>query len=437
MPNGNVLSTQPYKGTQDFFPEDMRVRRHIFETWRKVCESFGYEEYQTPLMEEAAIYRAKSGDEVGGKELFTLTDLAGRELAIRPEMTPSVTRMVARRYAQWAKPIRLFNISNFARNERPQRGRNREFWQLNFDIFGEGSHLADVEILWMALEIMDAFNPPSGSFVVKLNSRKLINSFLETLKIQASDKVLVTRLMDKYEKLTEVEFAEYAVEVGVGQEDLNRIYAWMQLDSLPTLTEQFPEISQTEGYQELLSIYASIRELGYSEDRVVFAPGLVRGFDYYDGMVFEVFDTHPENTRSLFGGGRYNGLAGLFGIEPFPAVGCAPGDETLALFLRSWDIVPQKSHFVVFVPQLTDSSNMVLQTAHQLRYTGIAVVNGLKKVSIVNALKEADQKGYEWVVLLGQDEVTKGDYTLKNMKTGDQSSYPSVEEIAKVIQSSR
>ena len=162
----------------DWFPEEYTIRKYIFDTWRKVCISFGYEEYLAPLLEDADIYRKKSGGDVGGKELTIVTDRAGRELAIRPEMTPSVTRMISQIYTSNPKPIRYFSIANFYRNQKPQRGRNREFWQLNYDIFGTNDIDADVEIIQIGVEIMLAFNPPKGSFVAKVNNRKLIDYIL-------------------------------------------------------------------------------------------------------------------------------------------------------------------------------------------------------------------------------------------------------------------
>ena len=159
-----VLSNQEPKGTQDWSPEEFLLRKYIFDTWRRVCLRYGFEEYLTPLVESAEIYRAKSGEDVGGKELVTFTDLGGRELSIRPEMTPSVVRMLTKNYASSSKPIKYFSIANFMRNEKPQRGRNREFWQLNCDIFGSESFLADLEILQMALDLVLEFDPPQNSF---------------------------------------------------------------------------------------------------------------------------------------------------------------------------------------------------------------------------------------------------------------------------------
>ncbi len=420
---------------QDFFPEEMRIRRYIFDTWRRVCEQFGYEEYQTPLLEEAAVYRAKSGDEVGGKELFTLTDQGERELAIRPEMTPSVTRLVARRYQQWPKPIRLFNISNFARQERPQRGRNREFWQLNFDIFGEESLMADVEILTMAIEIMLAFGSPERSFVVRINSRVLLQEVLtDVVGISTDKQQEVTRLMDKSGKMSPETFAAAAEEVGLTSNQIAKLQEFLALEGMDQMMT-FQNLSNYEGLRQVEFLISQFVKLGYPEWAVQFAPSLVRGFDYYDGMIFEVFDTNPENPRSLFGGGRYNGLASLFGVENFPAVGCAPGDETLALFLNSWGIAPDLSEQkTVYIPALSDDVVYYFGLGKALRQQGVTVVNGLSAVSIGNALSEANKKAYDWVLIVGEQERQSDEFSVKNLLTGEQTTVNSLEDVVKMIQ---
>ncbi|NBO17470.1 MAG: histidine--tRNA ligase family protein, partial [Proteobacteria bacterium] len=203
-----MISTNPYKGTKDFYPEEMLIQNYIFEGWRKVCQSHGFLEYQTPIIENAEIYRAKSGEDVGNKELFTFSDMAERDLALRPEMTPSVTRMVSAKYKEMSKPIKLFSIGSFYRNEKPQKGRNREFWQLNADIFGDETIYSDVEVLNLSMSIMNHFKAPAESFLININHRNLINSFLDTLNIKESDKIQTIRVIDKYEKLKDNQFKE-------------------------------------------------------------------------------------------------------------------------------------------------------------------------------------------------------------------------------------
>ena len=169
------ISNQELKGFKDWYPEEMLLRSYIFSKWREVCLSYGFSEYLGPLLENANIYRAKSGEDIGGKELMVFVDQGSRELAIRPEMTPSVVRMVSKIYQSSVKPLKLFSIANFIRNEKPQRGRNREFWQLNCDVFGDKNNFSDLEILQMSIDIMLAFNPPKDSFILKINHRELID----------------------------------------------------------------------------------------------------------------------------------------------------------------------------------------------------------------------------------------------------------------------
>ncbi|MFA5024624.1 MAG: ATP phosphoribosyltransferase regulatory subunit, partial [Patescibacteria group bacterium] len=200
-----VLSNQEPKGTADWLPEEFLIRKYIFDSWRKICLRYGFEEYLTPLVESADIYRAKSGEDIGGKELVTFNDLGGRELSIRPEMTPSVMRMVTKVYGSSPKPLKYFSIANFMRNEKPQRGRNREFWQLNCDIFGSDELSADVEILQLSLDLMLEFDPPQDSFVLALNNRRLIDAVLElsgAAKLKEAEKLTVVRTLDKWAKLS-------------------------------------------------------------------------------------------------------------------------------------------------------------------------------------------------------------------------------------------
>lgn len=297
----NLLSNQPPKGTYDWLPEEFAVRKYIFDTWRRVCKQFGFEEYLTPGIESAEVYRAKSGEDIGGKELMVFTDKAGRELALRPEMTPSVTRMTTRFYEAAPKPIKLFSIANFFRNEKPQKGRNREFWQLNYDVFGEESIYADVEVLMVALEVMLSFNPPANSFVLKINHRKLIDYVLKLAEVDPEKITEVVRILDKFEKLSSEDFEKRLQELGVAEKGFEVIYKLMKSGSSEELLQNLPEIGESEAYKEVTTLLETLRGLGYG-DYISFLPNVVRGFDYYDGMIFEAYDLNTENSRSLFGG---------------------------------------------------------------------------------------------------------------------------------------
>jgi len=421
-----ALSNQEPKGTRDWLPEEFLIRKYIFDTWRKVCLRYGFEEYLTPLVEGADIYRAKSGEDIGGKELVTFTDLGGRELSIRPEMTPSVTRMVTKVYAASPKPLKYFSIANFMRNEKPQRGRNREFWQLNCDTFGSDSLAADIEILQLALDLMLEFNPPKKSFSIAINNRKLINTVLELSgadKLSKENKTLVVRTLDKWVKLAPSDIKERLVEAGLEPDGIEILEKFMTSASLDELLNALPQLKDDAGILETISIITALQDLGYG-DWLEFNPAVIRGFDYYDGMVFEVFDHNLENNRAMFGGGRYNGLAEIFGEKNFPAVGFAPGDETTRLFLESWNLIdqiagtrPEKYYLPLLSSSLLPKFNVL---AKKLRAQGMNILVGLEEQKLGKALELANKKGISQVIIFGEEEAVKGVYKIKNMTKGEE-----------------
>lgn len=421
-----ALSNQEPKGTRDWLPEEFLIRKYIFDTWRRVCLRYGFEEYLTPLVEGADIYRAKSGEDIGGKELVTFTDLGGRELSIRPEMTPSVTRMVTKVYTASPKPLKYFSIANFMRNEKPQRGRNREFWQLNCDTFGSDNISSDIEILQLALDLMLEFNPPKKSFSVAINNRKLIDAVLILCgaeKLSKENKTIVVRTLDKWAKLSSSDIKERLLEAGLEARGIDILQKFMTSASLGDLLKTLPSLKADSGLLETLSIIEALRELGYG-DWIEFNPAVIRGFDYYDGMVFEVFDKNPENNRAMFGGGRYNGLAEIFGEKNFPAVGFAPGDETTRIFLESWKLIDQISSTrpeKYYLPLLekTLSSN-VNKLAKQLRSSGMNILVGLEEQKIGKALELANKKNISQVIIFGADEASRGIYKIKDMAKGEE-----------------
>lgn len=415
------LSNIPYKGTNDYFPTDFQKLQYIFSIWREICLKYGYKEYLTPVLERSEIYEEKSGEDIK-RELFTLTDSGERRLSLRPEMTPSVTRMVTRIYGKEIKPLKLFSIANFFRGERPQKGRDREFWQLNVDIFGEQSILADLEILMMALDIMFAFGAPESSFILKLNNRKLINFlFDEVLKVEdQSLKIEVTRKMDKFQKLPREEFENSLREIGLKDPQVRSTVIWMTF-SLDQLEMEFPKITASEGYQETKFLLDQLKKLGY-EEFVTYNADLIRGFDYYDGSIFEVFDLNPDFSRSVFGGGRYNGLAELFGSQKIPAVGFAPGSP-ISIFLDNWNLWPDfsKEGHVYFLPILQEEDlDKILSLTSKLRHAGLKIETSSEIMSLTKALSYANKKGLKDVIIYGSDEIKFGCYKVKNMDTGEQ-----------------
>jgi len=417
-----ILSNQEVKGTKDWLPDEFFIRNYIFSKWREVCLSYGFSEYLTPILENADIYRAKSGEDIGIKELMVFTDQAGRDLAIRPEMTPSVSRMVSKIYQSSPKPLKLFSIANFVRNEKPQRGRNREFWQLNCDVFGENNFLSDLEILQLSLDLMLAFNPPKKSFVLKINSRKLIDDLFALLNLPENKKIALTRLMDKYAKLSKGDFVKSMKEIGLSENNVKRIDDFLNAESIDDLVDKITELKNRESIEEIKKIMKNLSDLGYQE-YLLFSPSLIRGFDYYDGLIFEIFDNHKDNNRAMFGGGRYNGLAELFGSVSFPAIGFAPGDETFKIFLESWNILPQVNIYQdnYYLPLLSEKladENFIL--AKKLRSENKKVEQGLNLLKIGKALEYANKKGLGKIVILGEEEFDKKIYKIKDMQSGQE-----------------
>lgn len=402
------ITNNPPKGTSDWLPKEFAIRQYIFDTWKKVCQSYGFEAYLTPLLESAQIYKAKSGEDVGNKELMTITDRAGRELAIRPEMTPSVTRLVSKIYNQEAKPIKLYSVANFFRNEKPQRGRNREFWQLNCDIFGSDSLEADREIMQMALDIMLAFKAPKNSFKLYINSRDLIESVLDLAKIKDSDKMAVIRLMDKWSKMKKDDIKKAFNDINVKNDSFEIISVFMNSKDDKQLLKELPQLKDSQGLNDINTVMSKLSALGYSS-YISFNPAVIRGLDYYDGLVFELFDLNKDNNRAMFGGGRYNSLADIFGQKSFPAVGFAPGDETTKLFLESWDLLGEiKKEDKYYLPLLDESlKKETALLSKKLRQDNYNVEEGLEFIKIGKALEYANKKDISKVIILADKEYKK------------------------------
>lgn len=412
-----TLSPQPYKGTRDWYPEDKAVQNYIFATWKKTVEQFGFKEYGAPLLEPLEVYAAKSGDELAGEQTYAFTDRGGRTVAIRPEMTPTISRMVAARRQELPYPARLYSIANFMRYERPQRGREREFWQLNVDTFGADDVAAEAETLLLADEIMKAFGASTNMYEIRVNSRELIEEmtrqYLGLDEVQAGQLV---RLIDRKNKLPAEVFVASVREILETDEKVARLEAVFSADSIETLPEGLAGGAAAGRVRELFVMLSS---LGVSSAR--FDVTLMRGLDYYTGTVFEVFDVDPENNRSLFGGGRYDGLVGMFGVEPVSAVGFAPGLTTTELFLRSHNLLPDLGVGVdMYVASVGDTVLQTLQLAVKLRSRGISVETDTTGRKFDKLIKMAEKKGATEIVFVGANEIESGEYKAKNLTTGEE-----------------
>lgn len=313
------LSTEPYKGVRDFYPEDMAIQNYIFDTWKKVAKSFGYVEYGASILEPAELYRSKTSEEIVNEQTFSFTDRGDREVVLRPEMTPTLARMVAGKRKSLKFPLRWFSIPNVFRYEKPQRGRKREHWQLNCDLLGISGVEAEVEIISLAHKIMKEFGAKDEDFEIRVNDRKLLDEIFEKIGgVSQSTKTEVVRLLDKKDKIDNFE-SELIRELGEEKKE-----SFLDL------------LEKTKSTKTLEQLVEKLSESGIKN--LTIDTSIARGFDYYTGMVFEVFDTHPDNRRSLFGGGRYDNLLELFGVEPVPTVGFGMGDVTIRDFLETHNL---------------------------------------------------------------------------------------------------
>lgn len=439
----NKLSNNPPRGTYDWLPDEFAIRNHIFSNWRKVAEGFGYEEYLTPVLENADLYRAKSGEDTGGTELMVI-DKGDEELAIRPEMTPSITRLITKIYNEKAKPIKYFSIANFYRYQKPQKGRNREFWQINCDIFGSTTRDADLEILIISLENILAFSPPEGSFTLYLNNRHLIDEILSNIaKVSENQRINVMRILDKWEKLSFKDIKTRLQLIGLSFEQIEKLSFMMKSQDEKQLATKLPEVLESDNYKTITYLLDKLESLGYKK-YVEFKPGIIRGLDYYDGIVFEIFNNNPNNNRAIAGGGRYNGLADIFGKTSFPAVGYAAGDEPLWLFLKDWNLLDDIQNKIasknkrVFIPIIVeDKKEIYLKLAQKIRTESnnnqnnigrddiqntqnqcTQVVTSLEQMGISKSLQYANKNKFDEIILIGEDEISKHKYISKNLATG-------------------
>lgn len=417
-----TLSAQPYKGTRDYYPEDKAVQNYIFGVWSAVAHQFGYQEYSTPLLEPLEIYAAKSGQELANEQTYTFADRGGRTVAIRPEMTPSVSRLVAARRQELAYPARLFSIANFMRYERPQRGREREFWQMNVDMFGAEGAPAEAEIISMADTLLKAFGASDDMYTIRINNRKLINFVMaQYLGLDSVQGQAMVKLLDRKNKLPLDVFYQQADEIfGEDQAETGRA----QLDQLlqaKSMADLPAEILASTAVDEVRELFTLLEHLDVGS--AVFDITLMRGLDYYTGTVFEVFDADPENNRSLFGGGRYDGLVGLFGVEPVSAVGFAPGYTTMELFLRSHQLfVPpaDQPHLDAYIIAVGDTMAAALALANRLRQDVVVEVDVTTR-KIDKQIKTAVKKNAPYIIFVGEEELRAGILTVKNTETGEES----------------
>lgn len=413
------LSTQPYKGARDFYPEDKRIQKYMFNTMRRVVERFGYEEYDAPILEPIELYLAKSGEEIVHEQTYVFEDRGGRAVTIRPEMTPTVSRMVAARRQELSYPLRWYSIPNLWRYERPQRGRLREHWQLNVDLFGMGDTSAEAELIQVSDAILKGFGASSDMYSIRVNSRTLMDFIMRGyLGLNETQAHSLAKLIDRMHKIPAETFA---VEVDAlftpTQRDegaSNKLLGLLKTKTIEHLPEVIRNHHSIQDLQALMDRLKSVRVTN-----AVFDITLMRGFDYYTGIVFEVFDKHPENNRSMFGGGRYDGLVGLFGVDPVPTVGFGMGDVTLQNFLEAHNLLPKlRPETDVYVILVGDVFEPAQRIINELRDMGANVAIDTTGRKLDKQIKTAVKKGIHYAIFIGADDIKEERFNIRNLITG-------------------
>ncbi|HTH71845.1 MAG TPA: histidine--tRNA ligase [Candidatus Pristimantibacillus sp.] len=414
-----ALPTQPYKGARDFYPEDKRLQKYMFGLMRRVAESFGYEEYDAPVLEPLELYLAKTGEEIVNEQTYTFEDRGGRKVAIRPEMTPTVSRMVAAQRQELAYPLRWYSIPNLWRYERPQRGRLREHWQLNVDIFGVDTVQAEAEVIQVAAGILKAAGATSDMYSIRINSRKLMDFVLKDyLGLDGVQRHTIAKLIDRMHKMAHETFVAEADAVFTpSQRDAGASDKLLELLKC-TAIEQLPaEVRSDKSALELMELMNTMKEARLSN--AIFDPTVMRGFDYYTGIVFEIFDEDPENNRSMLGGGRYDGLVGLFGVEPVPTVGFGFGDVTFENFLRGHGLMPpMRPETDVYAVLIGDVFAKAQPVIAEMREQGVNVAVDVSGRAPDKQIKTAVKKGIHYAIFIGERDLAIEQFEIKNLLTG-------------------
>lgn len=422
-----ALTSQPYKGTRDFYPEEMSVRRQVFDRFREIARKFAFQEYDGPLLESYDLYAAKSGEELVSQQLYSFLDRGDRKVAIRPEMTPTLARMVAAKLGELQAPLKWFSIPNLYRYERPQKGRLREHWQLNVDILGGDTQLADIEILEFAAGIFDAFGC-GDKIRIRINHRGWVNYYMkEVLGLDAEKALKLSKVLDAKEKTSEEVFVSGVLAI-LEESDMSKPKATLLKQYIDSSLAEMHKMYPNSPVAELSKVLSQLAR----PELFDYDPVIMRGLDYYTGIVFEGFDRSGNNRRAIFGGGRYDNLIGLFGKQELSGIGFGMGDVVLMDFLSDNGLLPNpnnKCDFFVSLPS-DDFWSVASDFAKVLRARNFSVQTSLKSGNFKNQLKAADRSGASFSLLFGDDEWKEKKVIVRNMKTSSQELL-TLEEISK------
>ncbi|MBL9219321.1 MAG: histidine--tRNA ligase [Opitutaceae bacterium] len=424
---------QSLPGFRDFYPEDFSRRQHIFRGWRTAATSFGFQEYDAPVLEPLELYKTKSGDEIEA-QLFSFTDKGGREVSLRPEMTPTVCRMVGEKAGALKRPIKWFSIAEFYRYERAQKGRLRAFHQFNADIFGEAGPEAEIELIALLIQCLAGFGLTKDDFYVRLSDRDLWFFYLEALGFNDAQARSVLTAIDRYEKAGDDAFKVYTEAHGVMDADKkDRVLAFLRIKSLAELEAALAAFNSeklTARLADWRKVIAGVSAMGLA-DFIAVDLSVVRGLAYYTGFVFEAFDRKGD-LRALAGGGRYNDLVRKLGYADLPAVGFAIGDVTTGLLIEQRGLAPAHSTApqVYVVIGGAAERTAAFGDIQALRAAGLRVEYPFKDLAFGKQFKAASDSGAKVALIYGGDEVAKGVVKLRDLADRSEREIPRDQAVA-------
>lgn len=417
---------QPVKGTRDFYPEQMALRNYLYERARAASQAFGYQEWDGPFIEPIELYAAKSGEELVKKQSFTFEDRGGDLVTLRPELTPSLARMVAAKQNELTFPLRWWSFGPFWRYESPQKGRTREFFQWNIDLLGADSPEADAELIAIAATFLRSVGLSPERAVIYVNNRRLMSAQFDALGIPLALRVEVSNLIDRRSKMKPDAWEENAVEVGLNRNQING------------LMDVLADYELWRKSHELTRTFAALEAMGMSE-YIKFEPSIMRGLLYYTSTVFEAFDLSGSVRRSILGGGRYNNLLADVGGNPLPATGFAMGDVVIGIILEEAGLLPEFDPTPApLLVTVFDESLMLKSYAlgSELRRAGLNVIVYPEPAKLPKQFKYADKMKIKVALVLGPDEAEKGQVAVKDLATGEQvivAREAAVETIRKIL----
>jgi histidyl-tRNA synthetase len=423
------MSDRALPGFRDFYPEEFAERARILHVWRDVARRFAFVEYDGPPLEPLELFTRKSGDEIVG-QLYNFTDKGDREVALRPEMTPTFARMVAAKANALRKPVRWFSVPQLFRYERQQKGRLREHFQLNVDIVGETNVSADAELLAVALEIMRAFGLTAADVVARVSDRRLLSALLESLGVGATDMAAVFAVVDKIERQPRAISDEKLAALGMAEDQIGELFALFDTRSPAVLREHYGRSAAVaERLDDLEKYFEYLARLDVAEwarlDLTV-----VRGLAYYTGIVFELFDAQGE-FRAICGGGRYDDLLKTLGGVDLPALGFGMGDVVLGALLeaRGLRLAPVTHPDFWIATEADDALGDVMSVATQLRRVGASVEYALRPQALGRQRKAAYSAGASYFVVLAADFRQSRRLDVQPLASRDGSRGPSLQDL--------